>query len=83
MSALPRKVKFQLNVFELGYLHAALNKEVLARMESEAPMLWLQIQANVCRTYAESDGHPAQKSAKKDFDKYHKKIHELLEKENG
>lgn len=81
MNALKRNFRFNLNLFELGYLRGALSKEIMARMEKEAPILWLQIEGNSAKVYAESDGHPDQKQAKKEFDELHEKLHEALLKE--
>jgi len=82
MTALPRNRRFALNDYELGFLHASIKGDIMDRMKTEAPGLWLQIMANIAKTYAESSGHPMQSDAQKQYDEYHQQFHELLKRES-
>lgn len=79
--ALPREVVYKLNVFENGWLHGAMFP-YMERMKKECPIMWLQFQINFSKAYANSEGHPMQKQAKKDVKKYQKQML-VLQKKRG
>ncbi len=76
-----RNITFTLTPFETGWLRGALPTSIMEQMRAEAPILALQFDKNFTKVYAESEGHPYQKQAKRELKEIQAKLDTLFAEE--